>query len=130
MLGLSFTAALVEFAKVRGNAEEPPFAPRYIAPLVLDSPFGQLDPTYQRTMAEYVPQMAGQVILMGTQTQIRPEVMKELEDCIGEEYVLFRHNKDPRGGREQEIQQFNGKDVETSLFDEAFDGSSFLRVTR
>jgi DNA sulfur modification protein DndD len=130
LLGLSFTAALVEFAKVRGNAEGHLLLRGTIAPLVLDSPFGQLDPTYQRTMAEYVPQMAGQVILMGTQTQIRPEVMKQLEDCIGEEYVLLRHNKDPRGGREQEIQQFNGKDVETSLFDEAFDGSSFLRVTR
>ena len=130
LLGLSFTAALVEFAKIRKNALDHQLLRGTIAPLVLDSPFGQLDPDYQMAVAEYIPRMAGQVILMGTRTQIREEVVQELRDRIGEEYVLIRHNKDERGGRAREIQQFNGKDVETSTFDAAFDGSSFCRVTR
>jgi hypothetical protein len=34
------------------------------------------------------------------------------------------------GERSLEVQQFNGKDVETAVFDADFDGSTFARVTR
>lgn len=101
-----------------------------MAPLVLDSPFGQLDEAYRQTTAEYVPQMAGQVLLMVSKSQGSGSVMEAIKGRIGEEYVLVRHNRDPRGERPLEVRQFNGKDVETAVFDAEFDGSTFARVTR
>ena len=53
-----------------------------------------------------------------------------LQDRVGEEYVLVRHNKDARGSRSPEIQQFHGKDVEMAVFDSSYDGSAIARVTK
>ncbi len=130
LLGLAFTAALVEFAKLRQNADDYRLLRGTVAPLVLDSPFGQLDEAYRQTTAEYVPQMAGQVLLMVSKSQGSGSVMEAIKGRIGEEYVLVRHNRDPRGERPLEVRQFNGKDVETAVFDAEFDGSTFARVTR
>lgn len=130
LLGLAFTAALVEFAKLRRNAEDYRLLRGTVAPLVLDSPFGQLDDEYRKTAAQYVPEMAGQVVLMVSTSQASGGVLEALHGRIGEEYVLIRHNKDARGARNPEVKQFNGNDVETTLFDAEYDGSSFFRVTR
>lgn len=130
LLGLAFTAALVEFAKVRQNASDYRLLRGTIAPLVLDSPFGQLDEAYRQTTAEYVPQMAGQVVLMISKSQSSGGVMEAIENRIGQEFVLVRHNRDSRGERAVELRQFRGKDVETAVFDSKFDGSTFVRVTR
>jgi DNA sulfur modification protein DndD len=130
LLGLAFTAALVEFAKLRRNAEDYRLLRGTVAPLVLDSPFGQLDDDYRKTTAQYVPEMAGQVVLMVSKSQASGGVLEALQDRIGEEYVLIRHNKDARGARVPEVRQFNGKDVETAVFDADHDGSAFFRVTR
>jgi DNA sulfur modification protein DndD len=127
LLGLIFTAALVEFAKVRENAKDVRLLKGTIAPLVLDSPFGQLDDSYRATTAEYVPEMAGQVVLMVSRQQ-GGGVLDVLRHRIGEEYVLVRHNKDSRGERKPEVHQVHGRDIETSLFDQDYDGTSFVRV--
>lgn len=130
LLGLAFTAALVEFAKIRQNADDYRLLKGTVAPLVLDSPFGQLDEDYRRTTAQYVPKMAGQVVLMVSKSQGSGSVMEALRDRIGEEYVLVRHNRAERGERKPEIRQFNGRDVETAVFGAKSDGSAFERVTR
>jgi DNA sulfur modification protein DndD len=129
LLGLAFTAALVEFAKLRQNASDYRLLRGTVAPLVLDSPFGQLDEAYRQATAEYVPQMASQVLLMVSKSQASGGVMEAIQGRIGEEYVLVRHNRDARGERPVEVRQFNGKDVETAVFDSKFDGSSFVRVS-
>ena len=128
LLGLIFTAALVEFAKVRQNAKDARLLKGTVAPLVLDSPFGQLDDAYRATTAECVPEMAGQVVLMVSRQQ-GGGVLDVLRGRVGQEYVLVRHNKDARAHRTAEIRQFNGKDVETALFDQEYDGTSFVRVS-
>ncbi|MBP7703732.1 MAG: AAA family ATPase [Caulobacter sp.] len=128
LLGLIFTAALVEYAKLREHAKDVRLLKGTIAPLVLDSPFGQLDDAYRATTAEYVPEMAGQVVLMVSRQQ-GGGVLDVLRHRIGQEYVLVRHNKDQRGDRKVEIHQLHGRDIETSLFDQDFDGTSFVRVS-
>jgi hypothetical protein len=130
LLGLAFTAALVEFARVRENASDRRLLKGTVAPLVLDSPFGQLDEEYRRTTASFIPQMAGQVILMLSKSQASGPVMEALGDRIGEEVVLVRHNRADREGRKAEVRQFHGKDVETAVFGAPHDGSAFVRVTR
>ncbi len=97
--------------------------------MVLDSPFGQLDEAYRQATAEYVPQMASQVLLMISKSQASGGVMEAIQNRIGEEFVLVRHNRAGRGDRALEIRQFGGKDIETAIFDAKFDGSSFIRVT-
>ena len=129
LLGLSFTAALVEFARVRENAEDRRLLKGTVAPLVLDSPFGQLDDAYRKTTAQYIPRMASQVVLMVSKSQAS-EAVNALEDRVGEEYVLVRHNKDARGNRPREIRQFYGKDIEMAIFDSSYDGSAIIRVAK
>lgn len=128
LLGLIFTAALVEYAKLRENAKDVRLLKGTVAPLVLDSPFGQLDTSYRATTAEYVPEMAGQVVLMVSQQQ-GGGVLDVLRHRVGVEYVLVRHNKDERGDRKPEVLQLHGRDIETSLFDQTFDGTSFVQVS-
>ena len=130
LLGLAFTAALVEFAKARENAADHRLLKGTVAPLVLDSPFGQLDEDYRRTTASFIPEMAGQVILMVSKSQGSGPVIEALRQRIGEEVVLVRQNRADREGRKPEIRQFHGKDVETAVFGAQSDGSAFIRVTR
>jgi hypothetical protein len=129
LLGLAFTAALVEFARVRQNSQDHRLLKGTVAPLVLDSPFGQLDDVYRRTTAEFIPKMASQVVLMVSKSQAS-ETVSALRERIGEEYVLVRHNKDARGNRPREIRQFHGKDVEMAVFDSSYDGTEIVRVTK
>jgi DNA sulfur modification protein DndD len=129
LLGLAFTAALVEFARVRQNAQDYRLLKGTVAPLVLDSPFGQLDEEYRKTTAQYVPRMASQVVLMLSKSQAAGGAISALQDRVGEEYVLVRKNKDARGARPREVRQFRGKDVEMAVFDASFDGSTIVRLT-
>lgn len=129
LLGLAFTAALVEFAKVRQNAQDYRLLPGTIAPLVLDSPFGQLDEAYRSTTAEFIPKMARQVVLLVSKSQGSEDVLNALRDHLGAEYLLVRHNTEPRGERKQENRYFQGKEFKTAVFDAAFDGTEIVEIT-
>lgn len=128
LLGLAFTAALVEFAKLRQNAEDHRLLRGTVAPLVLDSPFGQLDYSYRQTTGEYVPRMASQVVLMVSGSQADGGAIDALRERVGKEYVLVRTNKGPRKEGASEFKQLHGKDYETSLFDQPADGTQIVEV--
>ncbi len=68
LLSLSFIASLVEFSSQRVSAKGKWIAGT-VAPLVLDSPFGQLDETYKQAIATYLPKLADQVVLFVTSSQ-------------------------------------------------------------
>ena len=129
LLGLAFTAALVEFAKVRENAKDYRLLPGTIAPLVLDSPFGQLDEAYRATTAEFIPKMARQVVMLVSKSQGSEDVLEALKDNLGAEYLLVRHNKEPRGERKQENRYFQGKEFNTAVFDAEYDGTEIVEIT-
>lgn len=129
LLGLAFTAALVEFAKVRKNAQDFRLLPGTIAPLVLDSPFGQLDKAYRATTAEFIPKMARQVVLLVSQSQGSQDVLDALKDHLGAEYLLVRHNTEPRGERKQESRYFQGQEFKTVRFDADYDGTEIVEIT-
>ena len=128
LLGLAFTAALVEFAKVRKNAGDDRLLPGTIAPLVLDSPFGQLDETYRTTTAQFIPKMARQVVLLLSRSQGSPEVLEALQDHVGAEFLLVRHNREPIGDRKQESRYLKGEEFRTAIFDSAFDGTEVKAI--
>lgn len=128
LLGLAFTAALVEFARIRENAQDYKLLPGTIAPLVLDSPFGQLDESYRHTTAEFIPKMSRQVVLLLSRSQGSEEVLSALQSHIGAEYLLVRHNRDPIGERKQESRYFKGEEYRTAVFDSDYDGTEIVRV--
>lgn len=128
LLGLAFTAALVEFAKLRENAEGFRLLKGTVAPLILDSPFGQLDESYRTAVAQHVPEMAAQVVLMLSGSQGSGGVVEALRSRVGKEFVLVRHNRAPRANRKAEVRQFRGRDFETALFDAEFDGTTIEEV--
>lgn len=128
LLGLAFTAALVEFAKIRKNAKDYRLLPGTIAPLVLDSPFGQLDEAYRATTAEFIPKMARQVVLLVSKSQGSEDVLEAVKNHLGAEYVLVRHNKEPQGERKQESRYFEGKEFKTAVFDSNYDGTEIVEV--
>ncbi len=128
LLGLAFTAALVEFGRLRENAEGFRLLKGTVAPLILDSPFGQLDESYRTAVAQHVPEMAAQVVLMLSGSQKFGGVVEALRDRVGKEFVLVRHNRAPREKRPIEIRQFRGRDFETALFEAEFDGTTIEEV--
>jgi DNA sulfur modification protein DndD len=128
LLGLAFTAALVEFANVRKNAQDYKLLPGTIAPLVLDSPFGQLDDDYRATTAEFIPKMARQVVLLVSRSQGTEEVLSALQGHLGAEYLLVRHNKDPLDERKPESRYLKGEEFRTAVFDSNFDGTEIVEV--
>ena len=128
LLGLAFTAALVKFAKLRKNARDYKLLPGTIAPLVLDSPFGQLDEAYREMTAKFIPEMATQVILLVSRSQGSPQVLAAMKDHVGREYVLVRHNRDSAGDRSPEVRHLKGRDYRTVIFDSEFDGTTIVEV--
>lgn len=128
LLGLAFTAALVEFAKIRQNAQDYRLLPGTVAPLVLDSPFGQLDEAYRATTAEFIPKMARQVVLLVSRSQGSEDVLNAIKDHVGAEYLLVRHNKEPRGERKQEARYFKGEEYKTAIFDAEYDGTEIVEI--
>ncbi len=64
-------------------------------PIVMDSPFGSLDEIYRKQIANKLPKLANQLIILVTKTQWRGEVAQEMESCTGREYVLVYNSPKP-----------------------------------
>ena len=66
-----------------------------IYPIVMDSPFGALDPEYRQKVANFIPALADQVIVMVSKSQWRGEVERELSKRLGKQYTLTYHKPNP-----------------------------------
>ena len=123
LLGLAFTGALAKFAKIRKNAQNKILLPGTEAPLVLDAPFGKLDRIYKHATAEFLPQMASQIIVMVNKEQGSPEVLELLKDKVGYQYALVRHNQSPQNEKASEVLNVNDKKIDITCYDSFFDGT-------
>lgn len=111
VLALSFVGSLVRKAKEnesKNSAELGKLAGHDLIvggeyPLVMDSPFGALEDDYRRKVAEWVPTLAGQVVVMASKTQWRNEVEQATRPRIGREYVLELHTPKEDADRMIEI---------------------------
>lgn len=118
LLSLLFIGSLVKFAASRIDDNKFILKPGTIAPLILDAPFGQLDPYYQKDVASYIPKLAHQVVLLVSSSQGNEGVLRALEPFIGAEYVLFSENKEPRGNKKETKLYLHGEEYVTSLFNQ------------
>ena len=129
MMSLAFLAALVEYAVKRSeNDAAGLFIPAAIAPLVLDSPFGQLDINYREATAKFVPQMAPQVVLLVSSSQGNDAVYFALQGKIGKEYVLIAHNQGERGQKSDDVRNIAGEKIATTLFNKERDMTEVREV--
>lgn len=112
LLSLSFIGAVIDQARELTAARDRlPGPDSSVFPVVMDSPFGNLDPIYRRQVAKHIPALAYQVVVMASKTQFQGEVETTMHNRIGKEYVLRYHSPKPdahedriqRGGASYEL---------------------------
>lgn len=128
LLGLAFTGAIAKYAKERQEDDDDILLPGTVAPLVVDSPFGHLDPLYRRGVAEFLPNLASQVILLVSTSQASEAVMSTLNGKIGQEYVLTRHNRSDGAGKQPEHIEIGGKTYDLTTYDSEIEGTRITEV--
>ena len=128
LLGLAFTGAIAKYAKERRDKVDDILLPGTIAPLVVDSPFGHLDPVYRRGVAEFLPKLASQVILLVSTSQASEVVMEEIGSRIGHEYLLTRHNRASGEGKAEESITIRGKSYDLTVYGSEIDGTKITEV--
>ncbi|MCY4302222.1 MAG: AAA family ATPase [Aestuariivita sp.] len=99
VISLSFIASLVNFAKER-NKSETTFFKGGVYPLIMDSPFGALDREYREKIAQHIPDLADQVIVLASNSQWSKEVDDKCRPFIGKEYSLIYHAPKSKGREE------------------------------
>lgn len=107
ILALSFVGALVKRAKhnaerARNSKDTTDLIIGDNYPLVMDSPFGSLEPAYQMKIAHWIPTLASQVVVMVSKSQWSPQVENAFRRRIGKEYILELHT--PKEGTAQTIE--------------------------
>lgn len=96
ILSLSFIASIIDKVREWSAKRKILTVPDSSTfPIVMDSPFGSLDETYRRRIAQTLPKLANQLIVLVTKTQWRGEVEAEMADRIGREYVLTYYSSKP-----------------------------------
>jgi DNA sulfur modification protein DndD len=90
---LSFIGGLVSLAKTRHGANTQ-YYKGGLFPIVMDSPYGNLDPEYRNKVAEAIPNLAEQVVLLVSNSQWRNEVQHAVGLKTGNEYTLIYHTPD------------------------------------
>ncbi|MFG6592644.1 AAA family ATPase [Sulfitobacter sp. 1A12157] len=129
LLGLAFTGAIAKYAKERENDNDDILLPGTVAPLVVDSPFGHLDPLYRGSVAEFLPKLASQVILLVSTSQASDAVMASLGKKIGSEYVLTRHNRSEQKNKVSETLEIRGKSYDLTKYNSEIEGTCIVEVT-
>jgi DNA sulfur modification protein DndD len=97
ILSLSFIGAIAAIARERyqRSLEKPQDGALSfrggIYPVVMDSPFGNLDENYRAQIAQAIPKLAPQTIVFVSKSQGLGSVQEELAPKLGRQYVLSYH---------------------------------------
>ena len=95
MLSLSFIGGIIDRVQ-EWSEQKLLIAPESNTfPIVMDSPFGSLDRISRRQIAQILPQLANQLIVLVTKTQWRDEVETEMQPKIGRQYLLTYYTSKP-----------------------------------
>lgn len=128
LLSLVFMASLIKYASSRLDDTSLILKPGTVAPLVLDSPFGQLDKVYQTEMATFLPKLAPQLVLFLSSTQGNEKVLEALEPYIGAEYVLLSHSEGDQGKKKVTELIRGGRSIQTKLFSQNTEMTEIVRL--
>lgn len=130
ILSLAFVGAVADFARKRseersGKDEILGGFAGGVFPVVMDSPFGKLDVAYQERVAEAIPRLAAQVIVIVSKSQGLGAVKDILLPRVGKQAVL-RHATSDRN-KEEDIELPSGK-VPFVVYDEGVDAAEIVEV--
>jgi len=98
-----------------------------IYPLAMDSPFGSLDVNYQKAIAESIPELAPQIVLMVSKSQGQSHVEQILRNKVGRVAVFVYST--PKENQPEEQINIDGKSypyIEKSI--DQFEGAQVLEV--
>jgi len=79
-------------------------------------------------VADFLPKMAPQVILLLSSSQASPEVLKEIEPRIGSEYLLRRYEQTELGDRTVETVSIKDKNVTLTQYGHDFTGTRIEEI--
>ena len=94
VMSLAFVSSLVRKAKELKNRSSNSGSGLFTGgqyPLIMDSPFGSLEVEYRRQVADWVPKLAPQIVIIVSETQWRREVEEEIIPKVGKEWILECH---------------------------------------
>jgi DNA sulfur modification protein DndD len=92
VLSVTFILGLVQEIRNHVSGEEMLATDDNSYPIVMDSPFGQLGTQYRTGVAEFIPSIADQTIILVSETQWREEVENALESHSPKAHCLTYHN--------------------------------------
>lgn len=95
ILSLSFIGGIIDGVRAWSQQQLVGMPESNTFPIVMDSPFGSLDPVSRRQIAQILPQLANQLIVLVTKTQWRDEVETEMQSKIGKQYILTYYSSKP-----------------------------------
>lgn len=128
LLNLSFVSALIEFAQMRKGASGDFLVSGTTAPFVIDAPFGELDNTYKRATAEFLPKRSRQLIFLLSSSHWSGDVDETIKDKIGSEYILISHKSTPQNDKPEDRLSIDGNDYIQSLYSQGKDATFVERV--
>ena len=97
LLDLCFVSALVAVCRERENEKDAIVLPGAVAPLIVDAPFGQLDPEYQALAVKTMMDLSDQLVLMLSKTHWTNEVDSAIRPALGKEYLLIGYRQGVAG---------------------------------
>ncbi len=95
ILSLSFIGGIIDRVRSWSEQKLVSVPESNTFPIVMDSPFGSLDEISRRQIAQILPQLANQLIVLVTKTQWRGEVETEMHGKIGRQYILTYYTSKP-----------------------------------
>lgn len=128
LLNLSFVSALISFAQMRSGASGDFLVSGTTAPFVIDAPFGELDNTYKRATAEFLPKRSRQLIFLLSSSHWSGAVDETIKELIGSEYVLISSKSSPQNGKPDDKFMIDGKEYLQSLYGQVKDATFIERV--
>lgn len=128
LLNLSFVSALIEFAQMRSGASGEFFVSGTTAPFVIDAPFGELDNTYKRATAEFLPQRSRQLIFLLSSSHWVGAVDETIRNKIGSEYVLISYKTSAQYDKPDDEILIDNKKYVQSLYNQVIDATIIEKV--
>jgi len=128
LLNLSFVSALIEFAQMRSRASGDFLVSGTTAPFVNDAPFGELDNTYKKATAEFLPKRSRQLIFLLSSSHWLGIVDDTIKNKIGSEYVLVSSKTSMQNGKPDDKLRVDGKEYIQSLYNKEKDATFIEKV--
>lgn len=130
LLNLCFVSALVKVCRDRLNDKTRLLVPGAVAPLVIDAPFGELDPKYQALAVETMRKQCDQLVLLLSETHRTEEVDQAVRKFIGKEWILVVSQRSAAGGAADVETTINGRVYRQFLYSQPDDKTEFQPVAR